>query len=1060
MQEHETRMDSLLVALKERAKELNCLYEVEELFSRPGITLTEIMEGVACAIPAGWQYPDVCEARIEYGDISCSTRGFHATPWMMTADLAIQDEVGGHIDVCYTEERPAADEGPFLKEERKLIETIADRLERRILHENLRSVFEDEQRHTVAGVEWRVILDLLRKTDPKLLTRITRKMLNHLAWSGVDEANAIIEGFSASLRGGRDGSVVDENQPVILTSRQDLLGQTERIFTLASERLSEDEILSNIQKWIKEDRSGFLVRILENPQSTLGEITNSIERFHHLASQGLELSFPRERAFRVSLIRRLLSDDSTFISIAKRFIDVNDFYGLLRRVIHPTGSHGKLGGKAAWLFLASQVLKAVGRNNELLSSVKTPKTWYLTSDGILNFIDTNDLEEIVEQKYEDIGHVRQEYPYIVHVFKNSPLPPEIINGISVALDDFGDTPLIVRSSSLLEDRIGASFAGMYKSLFIANQGSKRERLVALMDAITEVYASTFGPDPIEYRSEHGLVDFHEEMGILIQAVVGTRVGKYFMPAFSGVAFSNNEFRWSRRIRREDGLLRMVPGLGTRAVDRMSDDYPILVAPGQPTLRVNVTTDEKVRYSPRKADVINLETNQLESVEVRELMRECGNDFPMVQQLVSILRDERLEQLTGLGFEPGADHVVMTFEGLITRSRFVEQIRTILDALQAELHMPVDIEFAHDGKDLYLVQCRPQSYGSTAQPATIPHDLDPERVIFTANRYVSNGAVSGITHIVYVDPMRYAELSARQDLLGVGRAISRLNEILPKRQFILMGPGRWGSRGDIRLGVSVTYSDINSSAMLLEIARKQKDYVPELSFGTHFFQDLVEASIRYLPLYPDEKGIVFNEEFLGGAENILASLLPELEPLAAIIRVIDVPRSTGGLTLQVLMNGETDEAVAFLTDAPATGVDLAPVRRDDDGSAHIEDAHWKWRLRMVERLASLLDPKRFGVKALYLFGSTKNATAGPDSDIDLLVHFIGAEDQKRDLLAWLEGWSLSLGEINFLRTGRRLDGLLDVHVITDDDVLRRTSYAAKIGATTDAARPLPIGTRVR
>ncbi|MFA6957608.1 MAG: PEP/pyruvate-binding domain-containing protein [Thermoanaerobaculia bacterium] len=1059
MQEHEKKLDALTIALRERAKELNCLYAIEELFSRPGMTLPQIMDGAARAIPPGWQFPEVCEARVRYGELEFSTRGFRDTPWTMTADLRVEESVVGHVDVCYTEARPAADDGPFLKEERRLIETIAGRLERQILHEKLRVVFEDEHRRSVAGVEWRVILDLLRRTDPKLLTRITRKMLNHLAWSGVPEANTIIEGFSASLRVANDGSLLDENRPVIITSRQDLLAQTERIFTIASGQMSEAEILGNIQRWIKEDRSGFLVRILENPQSTLGEITSSIERFHHLASQGLELSFPRERAFRVSLIRRLLSDDSTFIGIAKRFIDVNDFYELLRRVIHPTGSHGKLGGKAAGLFLASQVLKAVGKNNPLLSGVRTPKTWYLTSDSILNFIETNDLEEIVEQKYEDIGHVRQEYPYIVHVFRNSPLPPEIINGLSVALDDFGDSPLIVRSSSLLEDRIGASFAGMYKSLFIANQGSKRERLVSLMDAITEVFASTFGPDPIEYRSEHGLVDFHEEMGVLIQEVAGTRVGKYFMPAFSGVAFSSNEFRWSRRIRREDGLLRMVPGLGTRAVDRMSDDYPILVAPGQPTLRVNVTTDEQVRYSPRKVDVINLETNQLETVDVGDLMRECGNDYPLTQQLVSILRDDRLQPVTGLGFDPEHDHVVMTFDGLISRTPFVEQIRTITEALQAEFHMPVDIEFAHDGKDLYLVQCRPQSYGSESQPATIPHDLDPDRVVFTANRYVSNGSVAGITHIVYVDPLRYGELTERHDLLSVGRAVSRLNEILPKRQFILMGPGRWGSRGDIKLGVSVTYSDINASAMLLEIARKQKDYVPELSFGTHFFQDLVEASIRYLPLYPDEKGIVFNEEFLTQSENIFASLLPEFEHLAGTIRVIDVPRATGGLTLQVLMNGETDEAVAFLSDAPEGGVDFSPVKRGD-GIAHGDEGHWKWRLRMVERLASLLDPKRFGVKGLYLFGSTKNATAGPDSDIDLLVHVNGTESQKRDLLAWLEGWSQSLGEINFLRSGRRLGGLLDVHVVTDEDVAMRTSYAAKIGATTDAAKPLQMGTRVK
>ena len=136
----------------------------------------------------------------------------------------------------------------------------------------------------------------------------------------------------------------------------------------------------------------------------------------------------------------------------------------------------------------------------------------------------------------------------------------------------------------------------------------------LMDAIAEVYASTFGPDPIEYRREQGLLDYHEEMGILIQAVVGQKVGNYFFPAFAGVALSNNEFRWSNRINPEDGLVRIVPGLGTRAVDRVSDDYPILMAPGEPNLRVNVTLDEIIRYSPKYIDVINLKTSTLRLIE--------------------------------------------------------------------------------------------------------------------------------------------------------------------------------------------------------------------------------------------------------------------------------------------------------------------------------------------------------------------------------------------------------------------------------------------------------------
>ena len=167
------------------------------------------------------------------------------------------------------------------------------------------------------------------------------------------------------------------------------------------------------------------------------------------------------------------------------------------------------------------------------------------------------LDDIFDQKYKEIDLIHQEYPYVVHIFKNSPLPPEIVKELSLALDDFGDVPLIVRSSSLLEDRMGMAFAGKYKSLFIANQGTKEERVTALVDAITEVYASMFGPDPLEYRADHELIDHHEEMGILIQEVVGTQIGHYYLPAFAGVAFSHNEFRWSSCIKMEDGLIRMI-----------------------------------------------------------------------------------------------------------------------------------------------------------------------------------------------------------------------------------------------------------------------------------------------------------------------------------------------------------------------------------------------------------------------------------------------------------------------------------------------------------------------
>jgi len=112
--------------------------------------------------------------------------------------------------------------------------------------------------------------------------------------------------------------------------------------------------------------------------------------------------------------------------------------------------------------------------------------------------------------------------------------------------------------------------------------------------------------------------------------------------------------------------------------------------------------------------------------------------------------------------------------------------------------------------------------------------------------------------------------------------------------------------------------------------------------------------------------------------------------------------------------------------------------------------------MAERIAASIDPARFGIEGVYVFGSTKNATAGPGSDLDLIVHVRGSEQQEHQLRLWLEGWSLSLAEMNCLRTGYQSSGLLDVHLVRDEDIARRTSFAAKIDAVTDAARRLPLG----
>ncbi|MEN8119308.1 MAG: PEP/pyruvate-binding domain-containing protein [Bacteroidota bacterium] len=1054
----EQSVNKLFADLKERAKELNCLYEVQEILNNCEFSVSQICNGILKAIPPGLQYPDVCQARIKYYESVYQTEGFTETEWMLKSGIKVQDEIIGSICVNYTKERPEVDEGPFLKEEQKLIDTISEQFGFYILNLQLKAVFVDDVPGKKEKNDWEIILDLLKNTNPKLFVLISRNMVNHLYLRGIKESKSLLEYFSPGIVH-EEQLLKEVNLPFKKSTGKDLMSISYDVFYLAEKYMGKEEILNNIQRWIQEDQTSFLADIVQDTSSSLSEISAALKKYHHLSPQGVELSKPRETSLIVALIRRLLNDQQEYINIAKHFITLNDFNKMLKRVIFPVGSQGKVGGKSSGLFLADKILKKSKKHKELFENIKIPKTWYISSDNTLKFMSNNKLEDILEQKYKDIGQVKQEYPYVVHVFKNSSFERATLNDLSHVLDDFGEVPLVVRSSSLLEDRVGTAFAGKYKSLFIANQGDKEKRMNELVDAIAEVYASIFGPDPIEYRIEHDLLDFHEEMGIMIQEVVGKKVGKYFFPAFAGVAFSYNEFRWSSRIDRDDGLIRLVPGLGTRAVDRLKDDYPILIAPGQPGLKVNVSIEDAIRYSPKNLDVIDLETGSFETVSFNSLLKKYGHEYPGVHQLVSVIKDNYFQQPRPIGTDFTSDEFVLTANGLISNTSFVEQIEAMLDVLQEKYNFPVDIEFAHDGDNLYLLQCRSQSHRPESNPAVIPTNSSQENILFSANRYISNGIVSNITHVVYVDPQKYSEVKSYEELVEIGKSIGRLNKILPKQQFILMGPGRWGSRGDIKLGVNITYSDINNTAMLIEIARKQKDYIPDLSFGTHFFQDLVEANIRYLPLYPDDNGVIFNDHYFENTDNILADLLPDYEHLKEVVSVIDVGRLTNGQVVQVYMNAELEKAVGLITE-PSEKTIIGDVKNISEKTPENQDKHWQWRLQIAESIASVLDAKRFGVKAFYIFGSTKNATAGPASDIDILIHFIGNKEQLKGLNTWLEGWSISLDEVNYQQTGYRSGGLLDIHIVTDEDIAKHSSYAVKIGAVTDAARPLAIGTALK
>ncbi len=1019
--------------LKERVKELNCLYAVSDVVKESNISIKEAAERIIRIIPGGWQYPEITCVKIHLNDEEYVSDNYSGTTWKLESELTVHGEGVGLLEVCYLIERPEEDDGPFLLEERKLLDAIAVILEKFIeemQNENDLRV----KREKTDEPQWQSIIDLLIKTDPKTLFRLTRKMMYYLSRQHGVSFDFLMNKLCPVDMKPDEAEWCGINMPNPRNSSDILQRVQKDVFEEAQNRLDPAEISDLLHLWLRQDKARPLLLASENRGISLVEITDELNRFRDRPDAELVLSPEDDISIRTSLISRFFTDRLEYINIAKEFMQAKDFATLLHTVVGPAKGVGKLGGKASGILLAEKIIQKEMDNDPKFDNIKFPKSWYVTSDTMLDFIHYNDLDEVTHIKYMEPADIRQEQPFLEQVFKNGAFSAEIVNGLRNVLMEIGERPIIARSSSLLEDSFGAAFSGKYKSLFLANKGTLEERLSSLMDAIAEIYASNFGPDAIEYRRERGLLDFGEEMGVIIQEVVGDRVGPYYLPAYAGVAFSNNEFRWSSRIRRDDGIIRIVAGLGTRAVDRIGNDYPVLVSPKRPEIRVNTQVDEIIKYSQRYIDVINLENGIPETIEIRTLLADFGDEYPNLKNIVSLYRDGTLLRPLGLILDPGDTEMVITFSGLMERSDFISKMERILSLLKKTIGTPVDVEFASDGESLFILQCRPQSQSVAMERVRIPENIPDRRKIFSAERYVTNGHIKNIEYIVYVDPEAYEGLQTREEMINVARVVSDLNTTLPRRKFILMGPGRWGSRGDIKLGVPVKYRDINNTSLLIEIARKKGGYIPEVSFGTHFFQDLVEANIHYLPLYPDDEGNILNQRLLDTAPNLLSKMCSQHENMANVVRLIGIENISRGGHMTVMMDGEANEAVGFFSPPD----------------------HWVWRLEKVKEIARSLDSDLYGVVALYVIGSTREATAGPGSDIDLLVHFRGNDEQKEDLLVWFDEWSIKLDRENKDRTGHETEGILDVHIITDRDIETRNSWASHIGSLYGAAQKIPLG----
>jgi hypothetical protein len=615
----------------------------------------------------------------------------------------------------------------------------------------------------------------------------------------------------------------------------------------------------------------------------------------------------------VVLTKSMISDQMAFISLAKKFFDPSDFQTIGERRI----GRGKIGGKAAGMMLAWKILQQEDSvsPSDLQDRVVIPDSYFVGADVFYDFHALNDLDEFMNQKYKTQEEIESDYPHIQQAYVGGEFPEDVVAGLRDLLTRVGNAPLIVRSSSLLEDNFGFSFAGKYDSFFCPNQGTLEQNLEALTGAIRRVYASVLNPDALLYRQRMGLVDYDERMAILIQKVQGSQYKHYFFPPVAGVAFGRNPFRWSQRIRPEDGLLRLVWGLGTRAVDRVANDYPRMVALSHPHLRPETSAQEIHKYSQHFVDLLDLKANAFKTLPVGNVLEP---DYPSIRLLASEDKGDYLQRIYAPG-TLGQSQFVLTFDELVKSQEFVTLMRGVLQKLEHHYGRPVDIEFTVEiSKErpehftLHLLQCRPQSWREGGIAIRVPIEEVPRSdIVFLAQRMVPHGKVERVRYIIYVDPTAYDRAPDHVTRLEVARVVGRLNKRLEGERFILMGPGRWGTN-NVELGLKVTYAEIYNARALIEIAQTGTEGAPEVSYGTHFFQDLVESHIYPLPLYLSDPNTVFNHRFFDEVSNALTELLPNSVEYARYVKVIDVPAVTGGRYLNLVMDSIEDQALAYLT----------------------------------------------------------------------------------------------------------------------------------------------------
>ncbi len=550
----------------------------------------------------------------------------------------------------------------------------------------------------------------------------------------------------------------------------------------------------------------------------------------------------------------MISRDPRILSLYKKYFKMEDLIQIKERLI----GTGFIGGKAAGMLLARKILE---NHCEKWENISEPHdSFYIGSDVYYEYIIHNGWWDLfVSQKTPEGYFVFGEK--LERLFLTGEFPEHIENKFKLMLNYFGQYPIVIRSSSLLEDGFGNAFAGKYESFFSSISGSPEKRFKDFINSVKRIYASAMSREALFYRKERGLDKAEELMSILIQRVSGSYHGDLYFPDMAGVGLSYNTYVWHEDIDPNDGMIRIVLGLGTRAVNTHEGEHSKIISLSNPNLLTNHDVNEIKKYSQKFIDALLIDKTGKHSIPISRVYQVipewlldivASRDFTTERMLES--RRNKFEKI-----------YYLSFDGFINRTEILNYFKDILKTLEKHYEHPVDIEFtinfsSAETPKINLVQCRPLQANSIVGNKQLSDDmingLTP--LLRVKGNFMGGNIFEKIDYIIYVPEENYKNLT-NSEKYELARALGGINREFSKEEenCIMILPGRIGTTTP-SLGVPVSFSEINHMKGLVEMGFFESDFSPELSFGTHFFQDIVESGIFFIAADPKKATVHFND----------------------------------------------------------------------------------------------------------------------------------------------------------------------------------------------------------